>query len=152
MSGKVSFKSFKSLQQSRKRSHTNSHDETSDAMSDTELNNLMSNSNELLDQFNTKTKEIIKGLHELHFSTIDLRNKLKSGTVNNDCPIITQVTGRNNANASTTTTNQVRVDIYPPGQSCWHEIRGFLHKEMNVCIKAAYYLALNNNEIYPPGQ
>ena len=110
----------------------------------------MSNSNELLDQFNIKTNETIKGLHELHFSTIDLRNKLKSGRVNNDCPIITQVTGRHNISASTTTTNQVRVDIYPLGQSCWCEIRGFLHKEMNLHIKAAYYLALNNNEIYAP--
>ena len=120
-------------------------------MSDSELNNLTSNSNELLDYFNTKTKEIIKGLHELHFSTIDLRNKLNSGRVNKDCPIITQVTGRNNISTSTTTTsNQVRVDIYPPGQSCWWEIRGFLHKEMNLHIKAAYYQALNNNEISPP--
>ena len=49
------------------------------------------------------------------------------------------------------TTNQVRVDIYPLGQSCWHEIRGFLHKEMNLQIKAAYYDVLNKNEIYPPG-
>ena len=118
-------------------------------MSDPDLNNLnlTSNSNELVDQFNTKTNEITKGLHGLHFSTIDLRNKLK-GRVNNDHPIITQVTGRNNAG----TTNQVRVDIYPPGQSCWHEVRGFLHKEMNLWIKAAYYEALNKNEIYPPGQ
>ena len=113
MSCKVSFKSFESIQQPCKRSRTNSQDKTSDAVSDSELNNLMSNSNELLDQFNTKTNEIIKGLHELHFSTIDLRNKLKSGRVNNDCPIITQVTGRNNTSASTTTTNQLRVDIYP---------------------------------------
>ena len=153
LSHKVSFKSFESIQQSHKRSRTNSCNETSDIVSDSELNNLMSNSNELLDQFNTKTKEIIKGLHELHFSTIDLRNKLNSGRVNNDHPIITQVIGRNNISTSTTTTsNQVRVDIYPPGQSCWWEIRGFLHKEMNLCIKATYCQALNNNEIYPPGQ
>ena len=152
LSHKVSFKSFKSIQQSRKRSRTNSRHETSN-VSDSESNNLASNSNELLDQFNTKTKEIIKGLHELHFSTIDLRNKLNSGRVNNGHPIITQVTGRNNISTSTTTTttsNQVRVDIYAPGQTCWWEIRGFLHKEMNLCIKAAYYLALINNEIYPP--
>ena len=133
------------------RSRTNSR-ETSD-VSDSELNNLASNSNELLDQFNTKTKEIIKGLHELHFSTIDLRNKLNSGRVNNGHPIITQVTERNNISTSTTNTttnNQVRVDIYPLGQTCWQEIRGFLHEEMNLCIKAASYLALINNEIYPP--
>ena len=114
LSRKVSFKSFKNLQQSHKRSCTNSHNETSD-VSDPESNNL-TNSNELLDQFNTKTKEITKGLHELHFSTIDLRNKINSGRVNNGCPIITQVTGRNNIRTSTTTTttsNQIRVDIYP---------------------------------------
>ena len=112
MSRKVSFKSFENIQQSHKRSHTNSRDKSSD-VSDSESNNL-SNSNELLDQFNTETKEIIKGLHELHFNTIDLRNKLNSGRVNNGHPIITQVTGRNNiSNSSTTTSNQVRVDIYP---------------------------------------
>ena len=141
LSCKVSFKSFENIQQSRKRSRTNSHHKTSD-MSDSESNNLVSNSNELLHQFNTKTKEIIKGLHELHFSTIDLRNKINSGRVNNDHPVITQVNGRNNISTSTTTTttsNQVRVDIYPLGQTCWWEIRGFLHKEMNLHIKAAYY-------------
>ena len=111
LSCKVLFKSFENIQQSHKRSHTNSCDKISGAMSDPELDNLTSNSNELLDQFNTKTNEIIKGLHELHFSTIDLRNKLRSGRVNNDHPIITQVTGRNN---TSTTTNQIRVDIYPP--------------------------------------
>ena len=117
LSQKVSFKSFENLQ-SHKRSCTNSHDETSD-VSGPESNNL-SNSNELLDQFNTRTKEIIEGLHELHFSTIDLRNKLNSGRdnrVNNGHPIITQVTGRNNISiittSTTTTNNQVRVDIYP---------------------------------------
>ena len=120
LSCKVSFKSFENIQQSRKRSHTNSCNKTSD-MSDSETNNLASNSNELLDQFNTESKEIIKGLHELHFSTIDLRNKLNSGRVNNGHPIITQVTGRNNistSTATTTTSNQVRVDIYPLGQTC----------------------------------
>ena len=132
LSCKVSFKSFKNIQQSCKRSHTNSCNEITCTSSDPNLN-LISNSNELLDEFNTKTNEITKGLHELHFSTIDLRNKLSKGRVNNNCPIITQVTGRNNAS----TTNQVRVDIYPLGQSCWHEIRGFLHKEMNLWIKAA---------------
>ena len=78
-----------------------------------------------------------------------MRNKLNSGRVNNGHPIITQVTGRNNistSNTTTTTSNQVRVDIYPLGQTCWWEIRGFLHKEMNLHIKAAYYLALINNE------
>ena len=144
---KVSFKSFENIQQSRKRSCTNSCDEITGTSSDPNLN-LISNSNELLEEFNTKTNEITKGLHELHFSTIDLRNKLCKGRVNNNHLIITQITGRNNAS----TTNQVRVDIYPPGQSCWHEIRGFLHKEMNLWIKAAYYEALNKNEIYPPGQ
>ena len=70
---KVSIKSFKNVQQSRKRSRTNSHDKITGTSSDPNLN-LFSNSNELLDEFNTKTNEITKGLHELHFSTIDLRN------------------------------------------------------------------------------
>ena len=53
---------------------------------------------------------------ELHFSTIDLRNKLTKGRANNICPIITQVTGQE---ANT----QVKVDIYPPpAQSVWREI------------------------------
>ena len=46
-------------------------------------------------------------MQELHFSTIDLRNKLSKGRVNNNCPFIAQVTGRNNM----TTAVQVRVDI-----------------------------------------
>ena len=93
-----------------------------------------------------KLREITKGMQELHFSTINLRNKLSKGRVNNNCPIITQVTGRNNM----TTAAQVRVEIYPPTQSCWWEIGRFLHKEMNLCIKAAYYETLNKNEIYLP--
>ena len=68
---------------------------------------------------------------ELHFSTIDLRNKLTK-RANNIRPIITQVPGRE---ANT----QVKVDIYPPAQSVWREIGSFLHKEMNLIIKAAYY-------------
>ena len=75
---------------------------------------LRSNSNELTD-FNIKTKEITKAMHELHFSIIDLRNKLFKGKVNNNHPIIAQVTGRNNM----TTATQVRVEIHPPVQSCW---------------------------------
>ena len=42
---------------------------------------------------------------------IDLRNKLPKGRVNNNHPIITQVTGRENM----TTNAQVRVGIYPLG-------------------------------------
>ena len=146
---KVSFKSFENIQQSHKRSHTNSCNKIPGTSSDPNLNLISKNSNELLDEFNTKTNEITKGLHELRFSTIDLRNKLSKGRVNNNHPFITQVSGRNNMTASTTA--QVRVDIYPPGQSCWCKIRGFLHKEMNLWIKAAYYDVLNKNEIYPPG-
>ena len=48
-------------------------------------------------------------MQELHFSTIDLRNKLSKGRVKNNHPIITQVTRRNNM----TTATQVRVEIYP---------------------------------------
>ena len=32
---------------------------------------------------------------------------------------------------------------------CWREIRGFLHKEMNLRIKSSLYDAISNNEIYP---
>ena len=81
----------------------------------------------------------------LHFSTIDLRNKLSQGRITNINPIITQVT-RNFQNQGQ---GQVRVDIYPPAQMCWREIRGFLHKEMNLRIKSAFYDAISSNEIYP---
>ena len=83
----------------------------------------------------------------LHFSTIDLRNKLPQGCNNNNFPIITLVTS---GNVSQQGQGQVRVEIYPPAQSCWREIRGFLHKEMNLRIKNSFYEVLNKNEIYPP--
>ena len=146
---KGSFKSFENIQQSRKRSRTYSRDEIPGKSSDPNLNLntlISSNSNELIEEFNSKIKEITKAMHELHFSTIDLRYKFSKGRVNNNCPIIAQVTGRDNM----TTNAQVRVDIYPTVQSCWREIRGFLHKEMNLCIKSAYYEVLNKNDIYPP--
>ena len=117
---KVSFKSFENIQQSCKKSHTNSCYEIPGTLSNPNLslNTLISsNSNELMEEFNSKTKEITKAMHELHFSTTDLRNKLSKGRVNNNCPIIAQVTGRENM----TTNAQVRVDIYPPAQSCWGE-------------------------------
>ena len=85
-------------------------------------------------------------MQELHFSTIDLRNKLSKGRVNNNHPIIAQVTGKNNM----ATTSQVRVEIYPPTQSWWREIRGFLHKEMNLCIESSYYDALKRMKLFPP--
>ena len=63
--------------------------------------NFTSNSDEIIDQFNSKTKEIVKTMASLHFSTIDLRNKISQGCINNNIPIITQVTPG--------TTNQVKV-------------------------------------------
>ena len=54
-------------------------------------------------------------MQELHFSTIDLRNKLSKGRVNNKCAIIAQVTGKSNM----ANTSEVRVEIYAPAQSCW---------------------------------
>ena len=92
--------------------------------------NLTSNSNEIIE----------------HFSTIDLRNKLSQGCTNNNIPIITQVTLGNYQQGQGQ--GQVRVEIYPPAQSCWREIRGFLHKEMNLRIKSSFYDALSNNEIH----
>ena len=105
-----------------------------------------SNSEAIIQQFNDKTKEIIKTMASLHFSTIDLRNKLSQGCTNNANPIITQVTTRNYQSQGQ---GQVLVDIYPPAQTCWREIRGFLHKEMNLRIKSAFYDAISSNEIYP---
>ena len=73
-------------------------------------------------------------MQELHFSTIDLRNKLSKGRVNNNCPIIAQVTERNNM----TTAAQVRVEFYPPHDLAG-EKSGDSYKEMNLHIKSAYY-------------
>ena len=73
---------------------------------------IQSKSNELIDEFNIKTREITKAMQGLHFSTFDLRNKLSRGHTTNNCPIITQVTRRNKA------TPQVRVEIYPSTQTC----------------------------------
>ena len=131
--------------QSCKRSQTNSRNEIPGTSSDLILNNniaISSNSTELIDEFKTKKNEITKAMGELHFSTIDLRNKLTNRT--NNCPILTQVTGQEAMNV------QVKVDIYLPAQSVWREICGFLHKEINLRIKAAYYEALIKNDIYPP--
>ena len=81
----------------------------------------------------------------LHFSTFYLRNKLSKGCINNNHPIIAQVMAGNVTNQG-----QVRVEIYPPAQSCWREIRGFPHKEMNLQIKSSYYDVLSKNDILPP--
>ena len=105
---------------------------------------IQSKSNELIDEFNTKTREITEAMQGLHFSTMDFRNKLSRSHITNNCPIIAQVTMGNNV------TTQVRVDIYHPAQSCWCEIRGYIHEEMNLCIKASYYEAPSKNNICPP--
>ena len=55
-----------------------------------------------------------------HFSTIDLQNKLSQGCINNNLPIITQVTPGNVSQGQGQ--GQVRVEIYLPAQSCWREI------------------------------
>ena len=149
----MSFKSFENIQLSQKRSHTNSC-ETLDENEIDDSNpgsskdpNFTSNSDEIIQQFNSKTKEIIKTMASLHFSTIDLRNKISQGCINNNIPIITQVTLGNYQPGEGQ--GQVRVEIFPPAQSCWREIRGFLPKEMNLRIKSSFYDALSNNEIYP---
>ena len=116
LSRKVSFKSFETIMQSCKRSCTNSRNEIPGTSSDLIINvPISSNSDEIIDQFNNKTTEITKAMGELHFSTIDLRNKLSKGRTINNRPIITQVTGRE-------AITQVNVDIYPPAQSVWREI------------------------------
>ena len=88
----MSFKSFESIQQSHKRSHTNSHD-SRESLDDgspgsSKDPNFTSNSNELMEQFNKKANDIIKTMAGFHFSTTDLRNKLSKGHINNNCPII----------------------------------------------------------------
>ena len=146
---KMSFKSFKSIQHSCKRSHTNSRKSSSDEINDgnpgsSKDPNFTSNSNELIEQLNKKTNEITKTMASLHFSTIDLRNKLSQGHINNNLPIITQATLGNYQQGQ----GQVRVEIYLPAQSCWREIRGFLHKEINLRFKSSFYEVLSKNEIY----
>ena len=98
---KMSFKSFESIQHSCKRSHTNSR-KTSDKNKINDSNpgsskdpNFTSNSNEIIEQFNSKTKGIIKTIASLHFSIIDLRIKISQGHTNNNIPIITQITSGN---------------------------------------------------------
>ena len=148
---KISFKSFEDTQQSRKRSRTNSHETlkidggTPGLSSDPNFSSNPPDSEAIIQQFNEKTKEITKTMANLRFSTIDLRNKISQGCITNINPIITQVT-RNSQNQGQ---GQVRVDIYPPAQTCWREIRGFLHKEMNLRIKSAFYDAISTNEVYP---
>ena len=71
----MSFKSFESIQQSHKRSSTNSHDSCK-SLDDgnpgsSKDPNFTSNSNELTEQFNKKTNEIIKTMAGLHLNTID---------------------------------------------------------------------------------
>ena len=75
---------------------------------------IWSNSNELIEDINIKTREITRAMQGMHFSIIDFRNKLSKGHITNNHPIITQVTMENNI----ATTSQVRVEIYHPVQSC----------------------------------
>ena len=98
-----------------------------------------------MEQFNKKTNEIIKTMAGLHFSTIDLRNKLTKECINNNHPIIAHIAVGNVSQGQ----GQVRVEIYLPAQSCWREIRGYLCKEMNLRIKS-FYEVLSKNEIYLP--
>ena len=51
------------------------------------LKSTKSESNELIDIFNIKTKEITEAMQGLHFSTIVLRNKLSRGHITNNYPI-----------------------------------------------------------------
>ena len=154
---KMSFKSFEDVQQSQKRSRTNSCKTSEEneinggnpgLSKDPNFLSKPSNSEEIIQQFNDKTKEIIKMMASLHFSTIDLRNKLSQGYTNN-VNLITQVTTRNYQLGQSQGQGQVQMEIYPPAQMCWREIRGFLHKEMNLRIKSSFYDAISNNEIYP---
>ena len=85
-----------------------------------------------------------RAIKALHFSTLDLRNKLYKSHIDTNHHIIAQDSTANN------TILQVRLDVYPPTQSCWHEIQGYLHKEMNLHIRSFYNDALVKNNIFPP--
>ena len=104
---------------------------------------LRSKCSELVHVFDTKNHEITEAMKGLHFSTIDLRNKLSKYPINTNHHMIAQITTANN------TTWQVRVQIYPPSQYCWHKIWGYVHKEMNL-MKISYYDVLMKNNIFPP--
>ena len=71
----------------------------------------------------------------LHISTIYLRNELSKEGINNNHPIVTQVAVGNVSQGQ----GQVSMEIYLPTQSCWREIKGFLHKEMNLRIKSSFF-------------
>ena len=128
---KMSFKSFKDIQQSQKRSRTNSPETLEEnkingsnpgSSKDANFSSKPSNSEEIIQQFNDKTKEITKTMAGLHFSTIDLRKKLSEGSTNN-VYLITQVTMRNYQSGQGQ--GQVWVEIYPPGSDMLEGNKGF---------------------------
>ena len=90
--------------------------------------------NEILNDFNNKTKELIEIMKSMAFNLFDLRNKL-----NVDCNMTTSsiITQAPKANVSKTTMRApaVQLGIYTPVQSCWWQIQAYLHKEMNLRIK-----------------
>ena len=55
------------------------------------------------------------------------------------------------ANISQGTPRGVQVGIYLPTQSCRKEIRGHLHNEMNLRVRAAHYRSLLRENICPVG-
>ena len=89
---KMSFKSFKDIQQSQKRSRTNSRETfeidggNPGLSTDPNFSSNPSDSEAIIQQFNDKTKEITKTMANLHFSTIDLRNKISQGCITNINP------------------------------------------------------------------
>ena len=145
----ASVKSFSNIQQSCKRPHMNSCTDnmgeipgTSSEITENSLT-FRSKSNELIDINSIKTKEVAEAMQGLHFSMIDLRNKLSKGHI---IPQPYYHSGRNWKQCY----NASKGGDIPPAQSCCHEIRCYLHKEMNLCIKASYYDALSKTNIYPP--
>ena len=97
---------------------------------------------------NTETKT--KMVHEaipLYLRAGNCNNSADTNKDENNTPTL-QVTSGNVSEGQGQ--GQVRVDIYLLAQSCWREIRGFLHKEMNLRIKSSFYEVLSKNEIYTP--
>ena len=82
----TSFKSFKNIQESHKRSRKSYHSDSMDELLRTSseivenLWTIKSKSNKLIDIFNIKAKEITEAMQDLNIRTIDLRNKLFKGS------------------------------------------------------------------------
>ena len=80
-------------------------------------------------------------------NSLDVCNKLCKANITNQCPIIAQDQELSTSTSFSTSTpadeprkiNGVQVDIFPATQTMWCEINSYLHKEIFLRYKAAYY-------------